>query len=151
MKLATLCYVKQGGKTLMVHRNKKANDVHKGKWNGLGGKFEPGESPEDCVIREVFEESGLKIKDPPVWLFVLSQFAHNEDWYAFVFTAHEFEGVLIDSHEGELAWIDDEELLSLPLWEGDLTFLPWLDGEQFFSAKFVYVDGKLVGHVVSFH
>jgi 8-oxo-dGTP diphosphatase len=152
MKLATLCYVKQGGKTLMVHRNKKANDVHKGKWNGLGGKFEPGESPEDCVIREVFEESGLKIKDPHLCGFLsFPNFAHNEDWYAFVFTAHEFEGVLIDSHEGELAWIDDEELLSLPLWEGDLTFLPWLDGERFFSAKFVYIDGKLVDHVVSFH
>lgn len=152
MKLATLCYVKHNGKTLMVHRIKKANDVHEGKWNGLGGKFEPGESPEDCVIREVFEESGLRINHPHLCGFLsFPKFTQNEDWYAFVFTAREFVGQLIDSQEGVLAWIDDDQLLSLPLWEGDLTFLPWLDGELFFSAKFVYVDGRLVEHDVTFY
>ena len=64
MKLATLCYIKQSGKTLMLYRNKKPNDIHEGKWNGLGGKFNPGETPEQCAIREIFEESGLQVKNP---------------------------------------------------------------------------------------
>jgi len=64
MKLATLCYIRRGGKTLMVHRIKKPNDMHQGKWNGLGGKLDPGETPEECAIREIFEESGLHARDP---------------------------------------------------------------------------------------
>jgi len=152
MKLATLCYVKQSGKTLMIHRVKKANDVHQGKWNGLGGKLEPGESPEECVIREVREESGLIIHNPVLkGILTFPLFANDEDWYAFVFVATQFEGILVDSNEGELAWIDDDKLLSLPLWEGDLMFLPYLDEEGFFSGKFVYKDGRLIDHNMLFY
>jgi len=152
MKLATLCYLKHTGKTLMIHRIKKADDMHHGKWNGLGGKFEPGETPEECVIREVREESGLTILDPTLKGFLtFPLFSKNEDWYAFVFVATQFEGELIDSNEGELAWIDDDKLLSLPLWEGDLMFLPYLDGEGIFSGKFVYQDGRLVEHKLNFY
>jgi len=154
MKLATLCYLKQAGKTLMIHRSKRPDDIHAGKWNGLGGKFEPGETPEECVIREVREESGLTIKNPVLHGFLtFPGFAHEEDWYAFVFTASEFEDQLVSDSpaEGYLEWVDDEQLLKLDLWEGDRIFLPWLEGDRFFSGKFTYIDGHLVEHDVIFY
>jgi 8-oxo-dGTP diphosphatase len=152
MKLATLCYLKVDGRTLMIHRVKKENDMHQGKWNGLGGKLDPRESPEECVIREVREESGLKISKPILkGLLTFPGFANDEDWYAFVFLAHEYEGQLIDSSEGDLAWIDDQNLLELDLWEGDLIFLPWLEKPGFFSGKFIYQDGQLLEHSVNFY
>lgn len=147
MKLATLCYLRQNGRTLMIHRVKREGDMHRGKWNGLGGKFEPGETPEECVVREVREESGLLIVDPCLKGFLtFPDFAHNEDWYAFVFVASRFEGELIDPAEGYLEWIDDSQLFDLNLWEGDRIFLPWLEKPGFFSAKFVYREGKLIEH-----
>mgnify|MGYP003377192534 CR=1 FL=1 len=104
--------------TLMLHRIKRANDMHQGKWNGLGGKFEPGESPEACAIREVYEESGLRIRRPELrGILTFPDFRAGEDWYAFVFVAQDFHGELIDSAEGVLQWIDDADLLDLPLWE----------------------------------
>jgi 8-oxo-dGTP diphosphatase len=152
MKLATLAYVRQAGKTLMVHRNKKVNDMHQGRWNGLGGKFEPGETPEECVIREIREESGLVAHHPVLKGFLtFPGFSNDEDWYAFVFVINEFEGELIESPEGDLHWIDDNEIPSLFLWEGDLIFLPWLDQPGFFSGKFTYHDNKLVSHSVVLH
>lgn len=145
MKLATLCYLKVDGKTLMIHRIKKKDDMHQGKWNGLGGKLSPGESPEECVIREVREESGLTIITPLLkGILTFPAFANDEDWYAFVFVAHEFAGRLIDSEEGILQWIADEELLNLDLWEGDRIFIPWLDRPGFFSGKFIYRQGRLI-------
>lgn len=144
MKLATLVYIKQDGQTLMVHRNKKPGDMHAGKWNGLGGKLEPGETPEACAVREVWEESGLTIRAPRLHgLLTFPAFSQGEDWYAFVFTAHDFRGDLIDSPEGRLEWVEDDRLLDLPLWEGDRIFIPWLAGEAFFSGRFVYVEGRL--------
>ena len=93
MKLATLCYVEKDGQYLMLHRNKKANDMHKGLWVGLGGKFEAGESPEECVIREVFEESGLRIQNPTLRGFLtFPGFFGEEDWYVFMFVAKNFTG-----------------------------------------------------------
>jgi 8-oxo-dGTP diphosphatase len=151
MLLATLCYVKHGGCTLMVHRNKKVNDIHEGKWNGLGGKFEAGETPEECVRREVQEEAGLVIHDPRLHgLLMFPQFKGN-DWYVFVFTATEFSGELIDSPEGTLAWIRDEELIGLSLWESDHIFLPWIERTDFFSAKFEYAGDTMLGYEVMFH
>lgn len=152
MKLATLCYVQNGGQTLMLHRVKKENDVHAGKWNGLGGKLMPGESPEDCVIREVHEESGLKIKNPHLrGILTFPKFSKNEDWYVFVYTANQFSGQLISSPEGDLEWIPDEKLNSLNLWAGDYHFLDWMRQNKFFSAKFLYQDGRLKSHSVTFH
>ncbi|MCD6400371.1 MAG: 8-oxo-dGTP diphosphatase [Anaerolineales bacterium] len=152
MKLATLCYLRHENKTLMVHRIKKENDIHQGKWNGLGGKIEQGETPEECVIREVYEESGLHIHNPLLrGVLTFPKFADDEDWYAFVFVANEFEGELIDSPEGDLRWVPNEKIFELPMWEGDRLFLPWLDEKRFFSGKFVYQDGKLVEHSVVFH
>ncbi|MCM2268158.1 MAG: 8-oxo-dGTP diphosphatase [Elusimicrobiales bacterium] len=144
MKLATLCYVRKNGRTLMLHRVKKADDVHEGKWNGLGGKFEPGESPEDCVIREIREEAGLKLKAPVLkGVLTFPDFAKGDDWYVFVFTASRFTGRLIESPEGDLKWIPDRELLKLNLWEGDKVFLPLLRRRGCFSGKFVYRNGRL--------
>jgi 8-oxo-dGTP diphosphatase len=145
VKLATLIYVRQDGKTLMVHRNKKPGDMHAGKWNGLGGKLEAGETPEACAVREVLEESGLTIRHPE-WrgLLTFPDFAQGEDWYAFVYVARDFSGSLIDSPEGRLAWVPDATIASLPLWPGDRIFLPWLDQPLTFSASFRYVAGALM-------
>lgn len=152
MILATLCYVKNNGKTLMVHRNKKPNDIHAGKWNGLGGKFEAGETPEMCIRREVEEEAGLVIQNPHLHgLLVFTNFKGN-DWYVFVFTAREFEGELSESSpEGELEWVADDQLLNLNLWESDHIFLPWLESREFFSAKFEYAGENMLRHQVTFH
>ena len=151
MLLATLCYIKRNGYTLMVYRNRKVNDIHKGKWNGLGGKFEPGESPEECVIREVREESGLEIRKPQLHGLLMFPNFKGDDWYVFVFTAREFGGALIDSPEGRLAWIPDEKLTSLNLWESDHIFFPWLERNKFFSAKFIYQGDQMKSYEVAFH
>ena len=161
MKLATLCYVinKTENSTLMIHRVKKENDYHEGKWNGLGGKFEQGETPEECAVREVQEESGLIMKNPRLHGFLtFPMFDEVDDWYVFVFTASEFEGKLITSNEGNLKWIKNEELFSLNLWEGDKIFLEWVfqnkpnpGNFKFFSAKFNYNNGKFLDYKVSFY
>lgn len=145
LRLATLCYVRSGGRTLMLYRNRKPNDYHEGKYNGLGGKVEPGESPEQCMKREVQEESGLI---PLNWrlngMITFPTFDGTNDWYVFVFTITEYEGELIDSPEGELHWIADTDLDGLNLWEGDRVFLPWLSEPGFFSARFVYDGPELL-------
>ncbi len=154
MKLATLCYVidKKKNRTLMLHRVKKVNDVHEGKWNGLGGKLEIGESPEECVIREIKEESGLTISDPRLHGFItFPLFDGVDDWYVFVFTAENYSGEIIESAEGNLEWIPSESVTALNLWEGDAIFLKWLKEDKFFSAKFIYEKGMLKNHSVTFY
>jgi 8-oxo-dGTP diphosphatase len=152
MKLATLCYLRQNNKTLMMHRIKKENDIHRDKWNGLGGKFNPGETPEECVIREIEEESGFHVKNPILKGFLtFPEFSAEEDWYVFVFVVTEFDGSMIDSTEGDLEWIEDDQLLSLNLWEGDRYFIEWLDKDVFFSGKFYYKNGNLIDHKMVIH
>ena len=136
----------------MLHRIKKVNDMHAGKWNGLGGKLLPGETPEACAIREVQEESGLTLISPLLrGIITFPGFNNDDDWYCFLFVGHDFTGELIDSPEGVLAWIDDDALFDLTLWEGDHIFMRWLDRDGFFSGRFRYVDGKLVDHDVVFY
>lgn len=136
----------------MMHRNKKPGDVHRGKWNGLGGKLDAGESPEECVIREIREESGLTIIEPRLrGVLTFPAFKPGEDWLVFLYTATKFEGEVVACAEGDLEWVSDERLAELPLWEGDRIFLPWLEQERFFSGKFTYVDGRLVSHTASFY
>lgn len=153
MILATLCYVKRGGRTLMLQRGKKADDIHQGKWNGLGGKMIPGETPEACVIREVREESGLEIRRPKLrGLLTFPNFNGGHDWYAFVFTAEEFDGEPVEEcDEGCLEWIEDKKLLDLPLWEGDRFFLRWIEENRFFSACFFYESNRLLRREVVFY
>ncbi|MCD4819904.1 MAG: 8-oxo-dGTP diphosphatase [Candidatus Cloacimonetes bacterium] len=150
--LATLCYVQDQGKTLMLHRIKKRNDFHKDKWNGLGGKFEDGESPEECVKREILEESGLTIRKPHLHgVITFPNFDGENDWIVFLFTASEFSGTLIDSDEGHLEWISDDKLFDLHLWEGDYIFIKWLKQDKFFSAKFIYEHKRLKNWSVEFY
>ncbi|HEY6905947.1 MAG TPA: 8-oxo-dGTP diphosphatase [Ignavibacteriaceae bacterium] len=154
MKLATLCYVmdKKNKSTLMIHRNKKKNDYHEGKWNGLGGKFEKGESPEECAIREIKEESGLSVHAPHMHGFItFPNFDGVDDWYVFIFTIEDFSGNMIDSPEGKLEWIPNEKVTELNLWEGDKIFLEWLFQDRFFSAKFNYENGKYKDYSVCFY
>jgi len=152
MKLATLCYLKRDGKTLMLHRIKKKNDIHQDKWNGLGGKFLPGETPEECVIREIREESGYRIKNPQLkGILTFPKFDKGEDWYVFVFVATDFNGRQIVSPEGHLQWIEDEHMIKLPLWEGDKYFLELLEQKIFFSGKFIYQQGKLLDYQIEVH
>lgn len=135
----------------MLHRIKRADDIHHGKWNGLGGKFNPGESPEECVCREVMEESGLKIKDPKFCGLLLFSNFKGDDWFVFVFTANEFSGKLNENEEGYLKWIPDGELESLPLWPSDHIFLPWIRQKKFFSAKIIYNWDEMKEYSVTFH
>lgn len=147
MKVSSTCYIQSSNKTLMLHRIKKQNDVHQGKWVGLGGKVEAGETPEECIIREVKEESGLTVVNPQMkGILTFPKFKDGEDWYVFLFTASEYSGELVESGEGELAWIDNDKVFDLPLWEGDRLFLDWMHRYHFFSAKIVYEEGQLVHH-----
>lgn len=150
-QLATLCYIENNGKTLMLERVKKINDVHQGKFNGLGGKLEDGESPEQCAIREVKEESGLTISSPKlVGLLTFPKFIGEQHWYVYVFKATSFSGSLIESAEGNLSWQETKTLHQLPLWQGDRYFLRWMQQDRFFIGRFFYEEKMLRGFEVSF-
>ena len=129
----------------MLLRNKKKQDENAGKWIGVGGKFEEGESPQDCLLREVQEETGLRLTQyrfRGIVTFVSDQY---ETEYMHLLTAHGFEGERIPCDEGELRWVEKDEVLSLPLWEGDREFLRLLrEDAPFFSLKLVYQGDKLV-------
>ncbi len=147
MKLATLCYIKKDGKTLMLHRNKKDKDMNGGKWIGLGGKIEDGETPEECAIREIKEESGLIPKNLILkGILTFPTFDDYETWYVFLYLVTEFEGDLIESSEGTLKWIEDDQLFNLPMWEGDKIFLSWLNEKGIYSAKFNYKNDKFIDY-----
>jgi len=143
--LSTLCYLEQGDQYLMLHRVKKKNDVNHDKWIGVGGKFEEGESPEECLLRECFEETGLTLTS---WRYRgLVTFVSDEapTEYMHLFTADAWTGESHPCDEGDLAWIGKGELLSLPMWEGDKLFLRLLDeGAPFFSLKLRYQGDNLV-------
>lgn len=144
MKQTTLCYLIKDGKTLMLHRIKKKNDVNHDKWIGIGGKLEFGESPEECMQREFLEETGLTLKDARYRGLVTFV---SSDWceYMHLFTASKAEGELLECDEGALEWIEWEKLTSLPIWEGDKVFLRLLETrETFFSLKLVYDGERLV-------
>ena len=135
----TLCYLERGDQYLMLHRVKKKNDLNHDKWIGVGGKFQEGESPEDCILRECREETGLTLTDyryRGLVTFVSDQ-APTE--YMHLFTACQWTGTPIVCDEGELAWIKKADLLSLPMWEGDKIFLDLLERDApFFSLKLRY-------------
>lgn len=148
MQNTTLCYIirqgADGEEYLMLYRNKKKNDLNEGKWVGVGGKFEEGESPEECLIREVREETGLTLTEYTMRGIVTFV---SDVWgteYMFLYTASA-SGEIGECTEGELRWIPREKILSLPLWEGDKVFLGLIAGEHpFFSLKLSYHGDKLV-------
>jgi len=147
--IATLCYVQDGNKTLMLHRNKKENDIHEGKYNGLGGKSEIGEDPYSCVIREIKEEAGIDIDPIYVACLTFEEFTPGSDWEVHVFRTEGYNGELIDCNEGELHWIENDKVLDLSLWEGDSHFLKKvLNKDPFFFANFTYANKKLSNYKI---
>lgn len=150
MHNTTLCYIRRGGAYLMLHRIKKDHDLNHGKWVGVGGKFEEGESPEDCLLREVREETGLTLTQyrfRGIVTFV------SDEWgteYMHLFTADGFTGTLTDTREGVLRWIPEEEIDALPQWEGDRIFFKLIrDDAPFFSLKLLYRGDDLAGAVLN--
>ena len=150
MKNTTLCYIEQDNKYLMLHRVKKVKDENYDKWIGVGGKFEDGESPEDCLLREVKEETGLTLKKffyRGIVTFVSDEF---ETEYMHLFTATEYEGEIQTCDEGELVWVPKTDIEKLNIWEGDKVFFRLLEeGKDFFSLKLSYRGDTLVETVVT--
>lgn len=154
MKLTTLCYLERGDEYLMLHRTKKKNDENHDKWIGVGGKFEAGESPEDCMRREIFEETGLLVTSYRYRGLVTFVSDLYETEYMHLFTVTDWTGEARECDEGELAWIKKQKLFDLTLWQGDRIFLKLLQEDvPFFSLKLTYrgdelieavLDGKLI-------
>lgn len=147
-KLTTLCYIEIDEKYLMLHRVLKKNDINKDKWIGVGGHFEKGESPEDCLLREVKEETGLTLTSYRfrglITFTFSSQGRETDTEYMCLYTANGYEGELISCSEGNLEWVNKKDIFSLKLWEGDKIFFRLLQEErQFFSLKLVYQDDEL--------
>ena len=148
----TLCYMEQDGKYLMLHRVKKEQDANKDKWIGIGGKFEVGESPFDCVRREIREETGASpfgLRYRGIVTFVSNEYGTE---YMHLFSADGYEGKIdYECDEGKLEWVKKEVVPTLPIWEGDKIFLSLLDTEdRFFSLKLIYEGDKLVSHTLEF-
>ena len=145
MKQTTLCYPLRDNQYLMLHRVKKEQDANKDKWIGIGGKFQDKESPEDCLLREVKEETGLTLT---AWQYRGLVTFVSDKWeteYMHLFTASDWVGEMTDCDEGELAWVDCAAVESLPIWEGDKIFLRLMaEGAPFFSLKLCYEGEKLV-------
>ena len=145
----TLCYIEKDNKYLMLHRTKKENDLNEGKWIGVGGKFEKDETPEECLLREVQEETGLtltKYRLRAVITFVLNEWGSE---YMYLFTANEFSGELSECDEGKLKWVNKKDIFKLNIWDGDRIFLKKLiEEENFFTLKVVYDGDRLVESVI---
>ena len=139
MKLTSLCYIERDGAYLMLHRVKKKNDCNQDKWIGVGGKFEEGESPYQCVRREAMEETGLYLDELRFRGIVTFVSDRWETEYMHLFTCSRFSGTAHPCDEGVLEWICKEKLYGPPMWEGDRIFLELLDTDRpFFSLKLTY-------------
>ena len=150
MKNTTLCYMIQNGQYLLLHRVKKKNDTNQDKWIGIGGKFEDKESPEDCMLRKFYEETGCRLID--YWYRGIITFVSDkaETEYMHLFTASQYEGTLSECDEGVLEWVSPAQFPSLLFWEGDYIFLDLLQqGIPFFSLKLVYQDEHLIQAVLN--
>lgn len=142
---STLCYVENSGRYLMMLRNKKDKDINKNKWIGIGGGIEPGETPEECVVREAFEETGLRLKKPEYRGIVYFSDSSGYSEKMHLFTCMEYSGELHDCDEGELKWVEKSAVGSLPIWEGDRVFLRLLaEGAGFFELELEYDGDRLV-------
>ena len=148
-QLTTLCYLEKDGQYLMLHRTSKANDENHDKWIGVGGHFEFQESPEDCLIREVKEETGLTLNS---WAFrgIVSFISDDHPAeYMHLYTSQDFSGQLTECNEGQLEWVKKENIKELNLWEGDKIFLDFLTKDvPFFSLKLIYKNGILVSRTL---
>ena len=150
MKQTTLCYLERGDEYLMLHRIKKKNDENHDKWIGVGGKFEAGESPEDCMHREIFEETGLTVTDYRYRGIVTFVSDIYETEYMHLFTVTDWTGEARECDEGELAWIKKKKLFDLTLWQGDRIFLKLLQEDvPFFSLKLTYRGDELIEAILN--
>lgn len=142
---STLCYIEKNGKWLMLNRCKKKNDVNQGKWIGVGGKFEEKESPDECLLREVKEETGLKLLNYKLRGIVTFVSDRYETEQMFLYTSDLFEGTLTDCNEGVLEWVPIEKITDLNLWDGDRLFLDYLFANRdFFTLRLEYVGDRLI-------
>ena len=145
MKLTTLCYLIKDGQWLMLYRNAGKQDGNEGKWIGVGGHFEEGESPEECMLREVREETGLALTSYAFRGIVTFVSDCQETEYMFLYTADDWKGTLGACDEGTLSWVPEAQVMNRPLWEGDRVFLRLLQTDApFFSLKLVYHGEQLV-------
>ena len=145
MKNTTLCYLLQGDSVLLLHRVKKENDLNHDKWIGIGGKFEENESPEECLVREAWEETGLTLTGYQYRGIVTFVSDRWEGEYMHLYTATEWTGTIKECEEGVLEWVSLEKMKELPQWEGDRIFLRLLEeGAPFFSLKLCYEGDCLV-------
>ncbi|MBQ2691506.1 MAG: 8-oxo-dGTP diphosphatase [Clostridia bacterium] len=150
MKNVTLCYIERGDEYLMLHRVKKKNDVNHDKWIGVGGKFEDKESPEDCILRETLEETGLTLTDYRYRGLVTFVNTVYETEYMHLFTATGWSGEIGECREGNLEWVKKDKVACLPIWEGDKIFLRLLAEEvPFISLKLMYDGDVLTGAVLN--
>ena len=146
MRNTSLCYIERDGRYLMLHRVKKEHDLNRDKWLGVGGGFLEDESPEDCCVREAFQETGLTLRRPVLRAVVTFVMEEGESELMFLFTCSDFSGELKDCDEGVLEWIPKKDLYGLELWEGDRVFLKKIEKPSpFFTLKLVYdKDGNLL-------
>lgn len=145
----TLCYIKRNNCYLMMHRDRKQNDINFGKWIGVGGKFKEGESPVECLLREVYEETGLKLKSYEFKGIVTFIYGNQITEHMFLYTSSEYNGELKDCDEGRLEWVPEKNIMNLDLWEGDRYFIPLLnDSEKVFFLKLVYDNNDNLVEVV---
>lgn len=144
--LTTICYLRKDHQTLLLYRNRKENDINQGKWIGIGGKLEKGESPEECIRREFLEETGLTLERVELKGYItFPGIYHGEDEGMFLYTSDAFHGTLIDNcQEGELVWMDNDKIADLPMWEGDRFFEEWLTRPGFTEAKLTYQKDHLI-------
>ena len=150
MKQTTLCYLERGDEYLMLHRTKKENDENHDKWIGVGGKFEANESPEDCMRREIFEETGLCVSEYRYRGIVTFVSDIYETEYMHLFTVTDWTGEARECDEGELAWIKKQKLFDLTLWQGDRIFLKLLQEDvPFFSLKLTYQGDNLLEAILN--
>ena len=150
MRNTTLCHIEKDNKYLMLHRIKKKNDLNQDKWVGIGGKFEDKESPEECNKREVLEETGLRLENARYCCIVTFVSDIWETEYMHLFHSDSFSGEIKECDEGELCWVDKEEIYSLPIWEGDKIFLKLVEENvPFFSLKLEYKGDTLINAILN--
>lgn len=148
--LTTLCYIERDDSYLMMHRVKKENDINKDKWVGVGGHFEESETPEECLLREVKEETGLELTSWKLRGIITFMIDVYQTEYMFLYTADEYTGEMIECNEGNLEWVKKADVYNLPIWEGDKVFFKLLETqEEFFSLKLRYEGNKLVETVLN--